>query len=159
MKASRTTSRIAIVIVTLAAFVAFASSAQAASARPAAMTKAEYRALMLRSEALNERYGNAVTRLSPLEFTALWQAGADRLEPQELVAAVTRGEALNEAYRRWKAQAAQRSVVSESSAAAAGFDWSEAGIGAAAMLGLVLLTGGSIVAVRHGRRVPSPRVS
>jgi hypothetical protein len=158
MKESGATSKTLIVIATLAVFVAFASSAQAASARPAAMSKAEYRALMLRSEALNERYGNAVTRLSPLEFAALWQAGADRLEPQELVAAVTRGEALNEAYRRWKAETAQRTVASVSPSST-GFGWSEAGIGAAAMLGLVLLTGGLIVAARHSRRVPSPRVS
>jgi len=159
MKASGTTSRIAIVIGTLTAVVAFASSAQAASAKPAALTKAEYQALMTRSESLNEQYGNAVTRLSPLEFAAIWLAGGDRLEPQELVAAVTRGEAINDAYRRWKAATAQRAVVSAPMPAENGFGWGDAGIGAAAMLGLVLLTGGLLAAARHRHGVASPRTS
>jgi hypothetical protein len=55
-------------------------------------------ALMTRDEALNQRYGNAVTRLTPQEFKALYQAGGDRLTPQELAALVARGEALNGRY-------------------------------------------------------------
>jgi hypothetical protein len=100
MKASKTTFRIAIVLGTAAAFAAFASSAFATSAKPAAMTHAEYQALTARSQRLNDRYGNAVTRLSPVEFTALWQAGGHRMDPDELVALVTRSEAINEAYDR-----------------------------------------------------------
>ena len=72
MKISGTTARIAAVVGTIAAFAMPAASGQAASSKPAAMTKAEYRALMIRSAALNERYGNAVTRLSPKEFKALY---------------------------------------------------------------------------------------
>jgi hypothetical protein len=166
MKASGTTSRIAIVVGTFAVFVALASSAQAASARPAGMTKAEYQALMTRSEALNERYGNAVTRLPPDEFAAIWNAGGYRLAPQQLVALVTRGEAINEAYRRWKARQAQSGLASDSSAvvsdsrrASRGFGWSEAGIGAAAMLGVVLLAGGLFAATRHRPSAPTARVS
>src|SRR3954452_6689260 len=64
--------------------VAVAASGQASSSKPAAMSKTEYQALMSRSEALNARYGNAVTRLSPQQFAALYEAGADRLPPQEL---------------------------------------------------------------------------
>src|SRR4051812_15251743 len=54
--------------------VAVAASAQASSSKPAAMSKAEYQALMSRSEALNARYGNAVTRLSPQQFKSLYEA-------------------------------------------------------------------------------------
>jgi hypothetical protein len=100
MKASRTTSRLAIVVGTFAAFVALASSAQTSSTTPAGMTQAEYAAVMTRSEALNKKYGNAVTRLSPGQFAALWKAGGDRLEPQELVALMTRSEGLNAMYHR-----------------------------------------------------------
>jgi hypothetical protein len=99
MKASKTTSRIAIVLGTFAAFVALASSAQASSTRPTGMTLAEYAAVAARSEALNVKYGNAVARLSPRQFAALWNAGGDRLEPQELMALITRSERLNHLYR------------------------------------------------------------
>jgi hypothetical protein len=131
------------------------------------MTKAEHQALMSRSEAFNARYGNAVTRLTPAEFAAIWNAGGHRLEPQELVAVVTRSEALNDEYD-WRdfVQNEPRTgyepgIGSEppSPPVATGFGWSDAGIGAAAMLGLVLLAGGLGVAARHGRRVASPRVS
>ena len=95
MKAWKTTSRIAIVLCTLAASVAIVSAAQAASTKPAGMTQAEYAAVVSRSEAMNARYGNALTRLSPQQFTALWKAHGDRLEPQELLALITRSEGLN----------------------------------------------------------------
>ena len=53
------------------------ATATAASAGvPEGMTKAADRALNLRSEALNNLYGNAVTRLSPAQFAAYWNAGA-----------------------------------------------------------------------------------
>src|SRR5262249_34330078 len=93
---SKTTSKIAIVLCVFAATVSLASSVQASSTTPAGMTQAEYAAVLVRSEALNEEYGNAVTRLSPEQFAALWKSGADRLEPQELVALMTRSEGLND---------------------------------------------------------------
>lgn len=46
-----------------------------ASYVPAGMTKAEYRALMLRSEALNARYGNSLTDMTPQQFKAAYDAG------------------------------------------------------------------------------------
>jgi hypothetical protein len=152
MNISGTTGRIAVVLGTLGAFVALAASAQASSFRPAAMSKAEYRALMIRSDALNERYGNALTRLSPQQFKALWEAGGDRLAPQELVALVAHSEALN---RRYGVDSNEKPVGSP----AATFDWGDFGIGAAAMLGLLLLTGGLVAGSRYGRRVPRARVS
>lgn len=100
MKASKTTSRLAIVLGTFAAFVALVSSAQASSTTPAGMTRAEYAAVLTRSEALNKQYGNAVTRLSPGQFAALWKTGGHRLDPQGLAGLVTRSEGLNNLYHR-----------------------------------------------------------
>jgi hypothetical protein len=98
MNTSQTTSRIAIAVAGLAAFVALSAPAQAAPAKPAAMSTAEYRAVVMRSEQLNRQYGNAVTRLTRHQFKALYDAGAHRLAPQELVALVTRSVALNRLY-------------------------------------------------------------
>jgi hypothetical protein len=74
---SQTTSRIGAVLAAIGAIVVLASSAQAATSRPAGMSQPAYRALMIRSEALNTLHGNAVTRLSPQQFTGLYQAGAN----------------------------------------------------------------------------------
>ena len=88
MNISQTTLRIGAVLGTIGAIVVLAASAQAATSKPAGMSQPEYRALMIRSEALNKLYGNAVTRLSPQQFKKLYQAGGNRMAPQELVALV-----------------------------------------------------------------------
>ena len=49
--------RVAALLTAVAALAFFAGSVQAANSSPAGMRKAEYRALMLRSEALNRQYG------------------------------------------------------------------------------------------------------
>lgn len=143
MKISRT-QRIGVVVATLAAALAVAGAAQATPSKPAAMTKVEFRALIARSDALNDLYGNAVTRLSPAVFEALWNAGASKLEPQEFVALVTRSEALN---RMYKGQAADRAPVSDTSIV-----WGDFGLGAAAGLGALLIASGLMLGARHGRR-------
>jgi hypothetical protein len=111
------------------------------------MTKAEYRALQIRSEALNNLYGNAVTRLSPAQFAAYWNAGAWRLSPDEFNALVVRSEGLN-SYGK----TLQSSTPVASTSASTSFAWDDFGIGMAAAFGLVLLTGGLAVAVRTGTR-------
>ena len=95
---SQTRSRIGAVLGTSGAIVVLVASAQAATSKPAGMSKPEYQALMIRSEALNTRYGNTVTRLTPRQFRELYQAGADRMTPQELAALVARSEGLNDRY-------------------------------------------------------------
>ena len=107
-------------------------TATAASAGvPEGTTKAASRALHIRSEALNNLYGNAVTRLSPDEFNAL----------------VVRSESLN-GYGK----TLQASTPVASTSASTSFAWDDFGIGMAAAFGLVLLTGGLAVAVRTGTR-------
>lgn len=144
--------RVAALLPAVAALALFAGSVQAANSRPAGMTKAEYRALMLRSEALNKLYGNAVTRLSPLQFKALYQAGANRMAPQEFAALVDRGEALNRRYGLDRTSQPAK-VVEQPTGSGNGFDWGDFGIGAAAMLGLVLLSGGLLAGANFGRKI------
>ena len=123
-------------------------TATAASAGvPEGMTKAAYRALHIRSEALNNLYGNAVTRLSPAEFAANWNVGASRLSPDEFNALIVRSEGLN-SYGK----TLQASTPVASTSASTSFAWDDFGIGMAAAFGLVLLTGGLAVAVRSGTR-------
>ena len=123
-------------------------TATAASAGvPEGMTKAAYRALHIRSEALNNLYGNAVTRLSPAQFAAYWNAGASRLSSDEFNALVVRSEGLN-SYGK----TLQASTPVASTPASTSFAWDDFGIGMAAAFGLVLLTGGLAVAVRTGTR-------
>ena len=123
-------------------------TATAASAGvPEGMTKAADRALHIRSEALNNLYGNAVTTLSPAQFAAYWNAGASRLSPDEFNALVVRSEGLN-SYRK----TLQASTPVASTSASTSFAWDDFGIGMAAAFGLVLLTGALAVAVRTGTR-------
>ena len=122
-------------------------TATAASAGvPEGMTKAAYRALHIRSEALNN-HGNAVTSLSPAQFAASWNAGASRLSPDGFNALVVRSEGLN-SYGK----TLQASTPVASTSASTAFAWDDFGIGMAAAFGLVLLAGGLAVAVRTGTR-------
>ena len=57
MNIASTIGRIAAVLATVSALTALAGVAQAGTSRPPSMSKAEYQALMLRSEALNHKYG------------------------------------------------------------------------------------------------------
>jgi hypothetical protein len=131
----------------IGAVLAGATATAASAGVPEGMTKAEYRALQIRSEALNNLYGNAVTRLSPAQFAAYWNAGASRLSPDEFNALVVRSEGLN-SYGK----TLQASTPVASTSASTSFAWDDFGIGMAAAFGLVLLTGGLAVAVRTGTR-------
>ena len=137
--------RVAALLTAVAALAFFAGSVQAANSRPAGMTKAEYRALMLRSEALNKQYHLGAYSRLPQSMTAA-----------EYRALMLRSEALNKKYHlgSWAVPPASTTVGT-----GGGFAWSAFGIGAAAMLGVVLLASGAIVGSRHGRRAPRPRIS
>ena len=104
--------RVAAVLTAVAALALFAGPVQAANSRPVGMTKAEYRALMLRSEALNAKYGLGGARVASTPRAA---------------------------------------TVAEN-----GFVWDDFAIGAAGMLGLLLVATGVFAATR---RIPRTRVS
>jgi hypothetical protein len=101
-------------------------------------------ALEAQGKALNARYGNAVTRLTPKEFAELWQDGGSKLTPEALNELLVRSQAMNKAA----AAATTPSVTAGSTS----FAWDDFGIGVAATLGMVLLLGGIAVAARSARR-------
>ena len=115
----------------IGAVLAGATATAASAGVPEGMTKAESRALHIRSEALNNMYGNAVTGLSPDALNAL----------------AVRSEGLNRYAKTLRA-----STPVASTSASTSFAWDDFGIGMAAAFGLVLLTGGLAVAVRIGTR-------
>lgn len=115
----------------IGAVLAGATATAASAGVPEDTTKAASRALHIRSEALNNLYGNAVTRLSPDALNAL----------------AVRSEGLN-SYGK----TLQASTPVASTSASTSFAWDDFGIGMAAAFGLVLLVGGLAVAVRTGTR-------
>jgi hypothetical protein len=139
MKISRRTFTIGAVLSTIAALVVLAGAAQGATSKPADMSSGEYRALMLRSEALNQKYGLGEQRAVPRGMTA---AGYRAL--------MLRSEALNKKYGLGKQKAA--AVTSQPTNSTRDFPWGAFGIGAAVMFGLALLAVGFFV-----RRRFSPR--
>jgi hypothetical protein len=146
---SQTTLRIGVALGTIGAIVVLTASAQAATSKPAGMSQPEY-ALKIRSEALNRLYGNAVTGLSPQRFKELYEAGGNRMTPQAVAALVARSEALN---RQYVLERTSRPTKVGEQPTGNGFDWGDFGIGAAAMLGLVLLSGGLLAAAYLGRKM------
>jgi hypothetical protein len=123
------------------------SAAAASAGVPEGIPKAAYRALHIRSAALNNLSGNAVTRLSPARFAAYWKAGASRLAPDAFNALVAPSEGVNSYGKTLPA-----STPVASTSASTSFAWDEFAIGMAAAFGLVLLTGGLAVAVRTATR-------
>ena len=115
----------------IGAVLAGATATAASAGVPEGMTKAEYRALHIRSGALNNLHGSAVTRLSPDALNAL----------------AVRSEGLNNYATTLRA-----STPVASTSASTSFAWDDFGIGMAAAFGLVLLTGGLAVAIRSGTR-------
>ena len=148
MKFSSTAHRIAVVVAGIAVLAALSGVAQGATStsKPAAMSKAEYRALMLRSEALNQKYRLGTWKGVPAGMTA----------PQYRALEI-RSEALNKLYGLGSSNAP--TVARASTASSQGFAWGEFGIGAAAMLGLVLLAAGGIAWSYSMRNTPRVRTS
>ena len=100
------------------------------------MSKAEYRALMLRGEALNQKYRLGPQRAVPQGMTTA-----------EYRALILRSEALNKRYGLDEQKAP--AVTSQPTNSTRGFAWGAFGIGAAVMFGLALLAGGRGFFVRR----------
>jgi len=115
----------------IGAVLAGATATVASAGAPEGMTKSDYRALHVRSEALNDLGGNAVTTLSPDTLNAL----------------AVRSEGLNR-----YAKTLQAPAPAASASASTSFAWDDFGMGMAAAFALVLLAGGLAVAVRTGMR-------
>lgn len=146
MNISSIIHRLTLMVAGVAVLMALAATAQAAQPRPVGMSKAEYRALLLRGEALNRMYGHDVKSDKPAgmtaaEYRALW----------------LRSQALNKKYGLGSQNAS--SVVSVPPSSPSAFAWSAFGIGAAAMLGFVLLTAGVLLGSRAARHTSAVRTS
>jgi hypothetical protein len=137
MNTSKHIGRIVVLVTVVGALLLLAGPASASS-KPASMTKAEYRALMLRSQGLNEKYG-LEQGMTKAEYRAL----------------MLRSTGLNKKYHLGAFAPSQPAVVASNDA----FAWSAFTIGAAATLGLVLLSLGVLAGARHGRGVLRARSS
>ena len=131
-------------------------SSAGAWAQPSGMTKAEYRALMIRSEAMNQRYGlyeyaqpgllsndvNVNTTPSvngKLGEIGAWAVPTKQQTQKPLVSEKLSGLGVGE----------PTTTVASSGK---GFDWNDAGIGAALAFGFVVLGVGSLLTVRQQHR-------
>jgi hypothetical protein len=145
MKISTTARRIPAALALIAVLAAVGGVGQAGASRPAGMSKGAYRSLVIRSQALDQKYRLGAWKNVPQGMSL----GAYR-------ALVIRSEALDKRYAGTQKALA---VVRTPSSSAHGFSWSAFGIGAVAMLGLVLLATGAIVASRSTREAPRMRTS
>jgi len=175
MQATTRNYRIAALLSVIGALLMLGGTAEAATSKPAGMGDAAYRALVVRSEALNKMYRLDSYSVVPQGVTA---AAANQ-------ALMLRSEALNQKYRLGSYSAVPRGATGAANQAlmlrseelnhayrlgafapgthgvttGAGFSWSAFGIGAAAMLGFVVLAGGAILGGRHRWRTPRTLIS
>jgi hypothetical protein len=154
MATSKQISRILVLVTTIGVLMLLAGPASASS-KPAGMTKAEYRALMLRSHALNEKYGLGQS-MTKAEYRALMlrsQALNEKyglgqgMTKAEYRALMLRSEALNKKYQLGAFAVTKPAVVATSDS----FAWGDFAIGSAATLGGILLAAGLVAGTRHGR--------
>jgi len=145
-------------------FAGLMLSTASAWATPAGMTKAEYRALMVRSEALNQKYGL-------YEYAQPGLLSQVQTGPKKAVVKSNVNQKLGE-IGAWavpsnpKAPSMRLNVnqklgeigawavpsKSKASSSGDGLDWSNAGIGVALAFGVAVLGVGSLLTVRHQQR-------
>ena len=180
MTTSKPITGILVLVTTIGALLLLAGPA-AATSKPARMTKSEYRALMLRSQGLNELYG-----VKPFPAVSLEQGQNQRfaasqptqklgMTKAEYDALMARSEGLDRKYglgiesltlergstdRFSPGNPTKDELVAFApSETSNGFAWSAFIIGAAAALGLVLIAGGAVAHGRQGRGVLRARSS
>jgi len=100
-------------------------SAAIAQAKPVGMSNAEYQALMIRSEGLNQNYRVGQKSQQAIIREKLGEIGA------------------------W---AVPSTSAQDAASSSHGFDWNDAGIGAAFVLGATLLGAASMVTMRRHHR-------
>jgi hypothetical protein len=102
----------------LAALVAPSSALAGGSSSTHNMSPAAYKAMLDKSQALNSRYGNAVTALSSQQFIELYKDGGSKLSPEALNQIVVLGQAMNSRYggSHNMASSAYKALVAKSEA-------------------------------------------
>ena len=124
-------------------FAGLMLSSATALAQPTGMTKAEYRALMLRSEGMNQKYGAYRYSKPPLASDQFGEFGPG---------AVPSTQQKNTTPIVSEKVAGLDLQPATTSTSGGGFDWNDAGIGAALAFGFVVLGVGSLLTVRHQHR-------
>lgn len=125
-------------------FAGLMLSSAGAWAQPTGMTKAEYRALMLRSEGMNQRYGLGQYSRQAIN-NKLGEIGAWAVSsPQQTNTKPLVSEKL----------AGLNLSPTTTNTSGDGFNWSDAGIGAALAFGFVVLGVGSLLTVRQHKPIP-----
>ena len=163
-------------------FAGLMLSSASAWAQPTGMTKAEYRALMIRSEGLNQKYGLGQYSQQAIVRNKLGEIGAwavPSTEPKNTTPLAGLGQYSQQAIVRnklgeigaWAVPSTEPKnttpLVSEklagldlqpaaTSTSGGGFDWNDAGIGAALAFGFVVLGVGSLLTVRSQQHKPIP---
>jgi len=131
-------------------------SAAIAQARPVGMSKAEYRALVIRSEGLNQKYGvgqqsqQALIRekLGEIGLWAVPSTSTVRSKPLSRPSQALIRERLGE-IGLWAVPSKPAARVTSGSD---GFGWNNAGIGVGLILGAVLLGLASLMTIRRSHR-------
>jgi hypothetical protein len=129
-------------------------SAAIAQAKPVGMSKAEDRALVIRSEGLNQMYGvgqksqQAIIREKLGEIGAWAVPSTSTTSTQQAIIREKLGEIGAWAVPSTSATSKPTPVVSSDD----GFDWNNAGIGAAFVLGAMLLGVASLATRRRHHR-------
>jgi hypothetical protein len=141
MKISSTGHRITAVLAVIVILAAVGGVGRAAASRPAGMSKAAYQSLAVRSAGLDEKYRIGAWKGVPRGMTlAAYRALA------------IRSEALDKYYGlgKWKTA----SVAQTRSVSTHEFSWGAFGIGAVAMLGIVLVGIGVVAGSRQRHNAP-----
>lgn len=146
-------------VVALAAGALATSASSAFAGRPTGMSKQEYAALVVRSDAMNKRYHLGVYALNSTGSLARDRAlnerygnGATRMSAAEFRGVYVRSVALNRLYGLGD-YGRQTPVAPPQATPSDGFDWTTVAVGAAAAVGAVLVALG-MVGRRRGWHPP-----
>ena len=129
-------------------FAGLMLSSASAWAQPTGMTKAEYRALMLRSEGMNQRYGLGQYSQQAIVDNKLGEIGAWAVPSTQ--------QKNTTPFVSEKLAGLDVGTPTATATSDGGFNWDDAGIGAALALGFVVLGVGSLLTVRSQQHKPIP---
>jgi hypothetical protein len=136
----RIMKKLATVIIATLGFATFVVAQAAAKPTSATgMSHAEYRALELRSEALNQQYGLGI----PVKGENYFARGLPESSP------VVHVPVMGENYFARGLPTSTPTNLASAPSDSTNFQWGDAGIGAAALLGLMAIVAGAIGLRRH----------
>ena len=133
-------------------------SAAIAQAKPVGMSKAEYRALVIRSEGLNQKYGVGQQSQQALIREKLGEIGLWAVPSSKVASKPLSGPSQQALIREKLGEIGLWAVPSKPTARVTsgsdGFDWNNTGIGVGLIVGFVLLGLASLPTIRrHDRPV------